>query len=363
NLNNNIEELLVLITSFYFKFSKCLINRRNSKNSRRDQLRNVNYGCHYCHTSEVTHRVFLNRLVGFLPFRVESSRFVYSKLYFVFSTISVIIYLASVLCSVYTINFINESKDISITLHFNFLILFGPTIFIAAYVKSRSVIQAINRVSNVSYVLSPGIFREIAKIIFVKDVLLSTPLLIFFPRIFFEQYILHFVFWYTFVGPFMLIILYTNNVYVLNACFKHINDSLAKVKEVLVNDEPHLLRRVYHMQRNPMLLTKLRTLKKQHLEMSEVVQLLNHSFSTQIELVLSLYFVDVTFNIYKYVALYSGTLKMESFLSVLCYAILYTAHIIVIVSFIEITKSQIKKIGTNIHQVLVHTFDEQVTTE
>ncbi|KAK1121035.1 hypothetical protein K0M31_010816 [Melipona bicolor] len=117
------------------------------------------------------------------------------------------------------------------------------------------------------------------------------------------------------------------------------------------------------MQKNPMLLTKLRTLKKQHLEMSEVVQLLNDSLSTQIEWVLSLYFVDVTFNIYKFVALYSGTFEIESFLSVLCYAIFYTAHIIVIVLIIEITKGQIRKIGSNIHQVLVHTFDEQVTTE
>ena len=320
------------------------------------------------YTSVIYISAFLNRFVGFLPFKFESSKFVYSKLYFVFSTISIIIYLLCILCSLYTINFIiNADKaNVSFTLHSNFLMSFGSMIFISAYVKSRSVIQAINRISNVSYVVSPEIFREIARNIFIKDTLLLTPLLIFFPRVVEKDHILRFMCWCNFVGPFMLIILYMNSVYVLNICFKYINDSLVKVKEILINDEPHLLRRVYHMQKNPMLLTNLRTLKKQHLEMSEVVQLLNDSFSTQIESVLSLYFVDVTFNIYKFVALYSGTFESffsESFMSVLCYAIFYTAHIVVIVSIIEITKGQIRRIGSNIHQVLVDTFDEQVTTE
>ena len=308
--------------------------------------------------------VLLNRFGGFLPCRVESSKFVYSKLYFVFSIISTIVYSVCALYCLYKINFIDaDTPDISVTLHNNFLMLFGPIIFISACIKSRLVIQAINRISNVSYIISPEIFREIARIFLIKDASLLTPLLIFFPRIFEKNHIFRFMCWYTFVGPYMLIILYTSNVYVLNICFKYINDSLVQVKEVLMNDEPHLLRRIYHMQKNPMLLKKLRILKKQHLELSEAVQLLNHSFSMQIESVLSLYFIDVTFNIYKYVALYSGTLKIESFLSVLCYAILYTAHIIVIVSIIEIAKGQIKKIGSNIHQVLVHTFDEQVITE
>ncbi|XP_060823988.1 uncharacterized protein LOC132911385 [Bombus pascuorum] len=176
-------------------------------------------------------------------------------------------------------------------------------------------------------------------------------------------YIFCYTCWYTFIGVIALTSLYTNNVYVLNACFKYINDSLVKVKELLVNDESHLLRRVYHMQKNPILLSKLRTLKKQHLEMSEIVQLLNSTCSIQIEAMLTIMFIYIIFTIYNYLSLHKEMAEMTSLTLILGFAIYYSIHIIITVSIVEITRNQMTKIGCSVHRILVHTSDEQVTTE
>ncbi|XP_033346339.1 uncharacterized protein LOC117231745 [Bombus vosnesenskii] len=226
------------------------------------------------------------------------------------------------------------------------------------------MIRAIDGISNVSRILSSETWHKMATRIVIKDILILIPQMCYIPVIiFYSNFIFGYTCWYTFFGVIALISLYTNNVYVLNACFKYINDSLVQVKEILVNDEPHLLRRVYHMQKNPILLTKLRTLKKQHLEMSELVQLLNSTCSMQIEATFTIMVIDITFNMYNHLILFNEVGKTRSFSFALIFAILYTVHVIITVSIVETTRSQMTKIGCSVHRILVHTFDEQVTTE
>ncbi|XP_076752515.1 putative gustatory receptor 28b [Xylocopa sonorina] len=158
--------------------------------------------------------------------------------------------------------------------------------------------------------------------------------------------------------------LYSNNMYVLNGCFGHINGSLMEIRNSLINDQPHLLRRVYHMQNNPALLTKLRTLKKQHLDVSQTLQTLNDSFSMQCVAILTLLFLDITFNIYTYTLVYNKGGRIKQWLSfpsvfLLCNSL----HIVMLVWSAEVTKAQVEKMGTNIHRIIVHTFDEQITDE
>ncbi|XP_033319044.1 uncharacterized protein LOC117216452 [Bombus bifarius] len=226
------------------------------------------------------------------------------------------------------------------------------------------MIRAIDGISNVSRILSSETWHKMATRIVIKDILILIPQMCYIPVIIlYSNFIFGYTCWYTFFGVIVLISLYTNNVYVLNACFKYINDSLVQVKEILVNDEPHLLRRVYHMQKNPILLTKLRTLKKQHLEMSEVVQLLNSTCSMQIEAMLTIMFIDITFNMYNYLSMHKEMGEVKSLALILGYAIYYIVHVIITVSIVETTRSQMTKIGSSVHRILVHTFDDQVTTE
>ncbi|XP_050488201.1 uncharacterized protein LOC126872367 isoform X2 [Bombus huntii] len=317
------------------------------------------------YTSLISPSAAFNRLMGFLPYKLESSKFVYSKSYFVFSTISIIIYLICVILSLYQTNFSPmRFTELVHKLQFALIFLCGPVIFISAYTKNQSMIRVIDGISNVSRILSSETCHKVVKKILIKDILILLPLMCCIPyNLFYVPYIFCYTYWHTFIGAIALTSLYTNNVYVLNACFKYINDSLVQVKEILVNDEPHLLRRVYHMQKNPILLTKLRTLKKQHLEMSEVVELLNNTCSIQIETILTIMFIFIIFTMYTYLSMQKEMGEVKLLIFILGLAIYYIAHVIIIVSIVEITRVQMQKTGRNIHRILVHTFDEQVTTE
>ncbi|XP_076478696.1 uncharacterized protein LOC143303311 [Bombus vancouverensis nearcticus] len=321
--------------------------------------------CFRSYTSLISPSASINRLMGFLPYKLESSKLVYSKSYFVFSTISIIIYSICVIISLLQVNFFSmHLSTLANKLHISFIFLCGPVIFISAYAKNQSMIRAIDGISNVSRILSSETWHKMATRILIKDILILIPQMCYIPVIiFYTNFIFGYTCWYTFFGVIALISLYTNNVYVLNACFKYINDSLVQVKEILVNDEPHLLRRVYHMQKNPILLTKLRTLKKQHLEMSDLVQLLNSTCSMQIEATFTIMVIDITFNMYNHLILFHEVGKTRSFSFALIFAILYTVHVIITVSIVETTRSQMTKIGSSVHRILVHTFDDQVTTE
>ncbi|CAL7950383.1 unnamed protein product [Xylocopa violacea] len=153
-------------------------------------------------------------------------------------------------------------------------------------------------------------------------------------------------------------------MHVLNGCLNHINDSLAEIENALINDEPHLLRRVYHMQKNPELLTKLKTLKKQHLEVSETLQMLNDSFSMQCIGITTLLFIDITFNIYNYLLVYNKGGKIKQWFSFPSFFLICNVlQLIMLIWSSEVTKTRIEKMGTNIHRIIMHTFDEQITSE
>lgn len=323
--------------------------------------------CFGNYASLIYYIAFINRFMGFLPYKLESSKFMYSKLHSVFSTIIIIIYLFFAIFSLYEINFYAIMDDrIPDILHCNSIALFGSAIFICSYASNRSTLQAIQRVQYVSHALSAEIFNKLIKTLFIKDLLFFMPLGIFILYVIdnHDFKIFFFICWYSFFGLLVISTLYLNNIYILNACFKFINNSLIKIKEILINDEPHLLRREYHMKKNPILLMELRILKKQYMELIEAVHLLNHSYSLKNEMILLMLFFDITFNLYFYLVVYNTEVgKITKINSTLGFAIFYIVYIVISISMIEIIRVQMKKIGSNIHKILVHTFDDQIITE
>lgn len=340
---------------------KC--NGKRVKNCKR-QLSALCFGNY---ASLIYYIAFINRFMGFLPYKLESSKFMYSKLYSVFSTIIIIIYVFLAIFSLYEINFYIVINDgLPRMLHRNSIVLFGPAIFICSYASNRSTLQAIQRVQHVSHALSTEIFSKLIKILLIKDISFFMPLgtFILYMIVNYDFYVFLFICWYSFFGLLIISTLYLNNVYILNACFKFINNSLIKIKEIVINDEPHLLRREYHMKKNPILLMELRILKKQYTELIEAVQLLNHSYSLKNEMILLMLFFDITFNLYFYLVVYNTEVgKITKINSTLGFAIFYIVYIVISISMIEIIRVQMKKIGSNIHKILVHTFDDQIITE
>ncbi|XP_043259890.1 uncharacterized protein LOC122401675 [Colletes gigas] len=157
--------------------------------------------------------------------------------------------------------------------------------------------------------------------------------------------------------------LYVSNVRVVKASFWEINESLIKLRGTLINDEPHLLRRVYHTQKNSMLLAEVRTLKRQHLEISAVVQLINQVFSEEVIGTIALTLVDITFNLYFCLMVeYSEDPQVWWSLQLVC-VVFYFLNLVVMVWACETAMDQAKKVVSNIHRTLVIIFDEKLTTE
>ncbi|XP_017891025.1 uncharacterized protein LOC108631547 [Ceratina calcarata] len=204
-----------------------------------------------------------------------------------------------------------------------------------------------------------------AKRMYIKDVIMFIPILNFGQFVLaHDQTALIYTIWVNFIGFFVIIVLYTNNVCVLEACFKDINNNLVNVRETIINDEPHLLRRVYHTRKNPMLLAELRMLKKQHLEISEAVKMLNSAFGSTNLAIFTFLLLDVTFNLYKYlVELNQGGRLTELFSYTLFFVLYYATYVILIIWYVEKVKTQVRQIGSNIHRLVIHTYDKEITNE
>ncbi|CAL7950382.1 unnamed protein product [Xylocopa violacea] len=308
---------------------------------------------------------FIARLMGFLPYKIVSSQFIVSKTIYIFSAIPNIAYLNCVLVAICKIDLTYfYAKQLFRIVHDDFIVVLSPVIFISAYVANRSMVRVMENISKVSQMLPPEFFSKSAKIIFIKDAILMGLEVSDLLSAITSGYPFSLTNWYTFFALVIMNSLFVNNLYVLNGCFKHINDSLVKVKNTLMNDEPHLLRRVYHMQKNPVLLTKLRTLKKQHLEVSETLQTLNDSFSMQCIGIITLLFIDITFNVYTCMLVYNKGGRIKNWASLPSFFIISNSVQLILMAWCaEITRIQMENMGTNIHRIIVHTFDDQVTSE
>ncbi|XP_026669751.1 uncharacterized protein LOC108625320 isoform X3 [Ceratina calcarata] len=283
--------------------------------------------------------VFISRLMGFIPYKIVSSKFVYSKPYFVYSTIIFVSYVTYLAFCVYKVNFHYREIYTFILhrMHLTFNIIFGLVVITSAYALKRSVLRIIERISQISRMLPPKMFSSLAKKMYTKDALMFS-LSLSFTLYGLSSYTIPLLYavWIPFFVILVINTLYTNNVYVLEACLKEINDVLVKLREILLNDEPHLLRRVYHSQKNPILLAELRTLKKQHLEISEIVRTMDSAFGGRIT---------------------------ELFSINLFFVFHHVLEVILIIWATEKAKTQGKRIGSNIHRIIIHTYDKEITDE
>ncbi|XP_070517919.1 uncharacterized protein [Cardiocondyla obscurior] len=126
-----------------------------------------------------------------------------------------------------------------------------------------------------------------------------------------------------------------------NNIWNRINHNLTKVQEFVLTDESHLLRQVYYKQRNSFLIIKLKALKKQHLMVSDTVQILNMTF------ILSMAKEEEEFWYWFF----------------LISVIYYTIKILLIVWVCDSGTNQATKIGITVHNLLNNTSNKQIKNE
>ncbi|XP_076285308.1 uncharacterized protein LOC143211466 isoform X2 [Lasioglossum baleicum] len=309
---------------------------------------------------------FIVSALGFFPYDTHLSSYKLAKMSYIGSVIKMIN--ITLLCPfmLYT-KFTKWAWDESNTsLHWIGIYIFGIVGLWATFVSSRSKLHLLRMVSTASRVLSPEELCRTAKWMYAIDIL---KVCLFLSYIYdfkggLWTIVLYMLSFYIFFVAMVITTLFINCLYVLNMCFRKINTSLEKLKTSLATDEPHLLRRVYHSQNNPALISELKTLRRQHVEFSSIIDASNETFGLEIIVIIALSIMDITFNLYSYLIhntvdgkiVHVWSIKIE-YLTYDCLALIGLALVC------QKVKDQVKNIGINIHRILVISFDEQVSTE
>ncbi|XP_063993883.1 uncharacterized protein LOC135171329 [Diachasmimorpha longicaudata] len=285
----------------------------------------------------------------------------------------------SMLCLI-VIGVILYMMDISKTLAFdsvpgtlqgNCYMLLAEWIAMISYVLSSKRMRLLRDIGNVTSSLSTTSFRQLSRIIHGKDIigflfLMAQATNLYSSR--FDLTLSKIINMYATLVVFLMDMLYADCVLVIGECFKNINDKLLVLKTNMERDEPHLLRRVFHEKRNPMILMEIRGIKSQHNDVSELVHSLNQTFSLQLVATVTLTFAEVTFSLYFYILQRLGktgiNLEKQIWYSYFSTSVTYYAwKLAAVVWACEVAKDQAVKTGIIVHEVLIDTVDKQVKEE
>ncbi|XP_070521506.1 uncharacterized protein [Cardiocondyla obscurior] len=319
------------------------------------------------------------RIFGIFPYKINISTFKCSRPCYILSTI------ITCFSCVYVIVHINNillSGGISygdVTMNLNAVTYFALSglMIIIMYILIIPRMQVLQTILRISSKLIPSkSYQQLSRLIHVKDIL-GTILTIIEMFLFFSKTNM---FKFTFSNILLILfaiylemvifltnMLYVNCVCVLKTCFKSINDKLTYLQRIVVDDIKSISVYKLFCQGNLFLLLEIRTLKKQHLIVSETVHMLNMIFGLQLIIIISQIFINVTFELYTYVVRWQHGLLITldwQFLDVFSTSMIhYLSKIILLAWACESNKNQAKEIGVTLHEILNSTTDKEIKNE
>ena len=313
----------------------------------------------------------IGKVFGIFPYKIKASSFETSKPRYILWIFILCVICVYELTMFYELNLSGKIKiDIPRMISLNLSFLYGLFLVVTSYIFSDPRMRLLQTISNISLRLPQKSYQKLSKLIHTKDIfgfffhfwLALTLYFSYNDKNVFGLYDIFRVF-INLLG-FQIDMLYINCVCVLKACFKEINNNLENLRELMMNN----LRQIYHEQRHPFLLIKLKALKKQHLMISDTVQMLNIIFSLHLLATIALSFKQIIFYVYSNVIQWQNgkiSLNQEEidntyFISLLIY---YFTRLTLIVWACETGKNEAIKIGTIIHDVLNSIRDVQIKDE
>ncbi|KAL6259650.1 hypothetical protein P5V15_009566 [Pogonomyrmex californicus] len=306
--------------------------------------------CHAKDFQSLMHPCFIfSRILGIFPNKINASIFKPSKQRYILSIVLICIIF---ICNLLIIHEILISKKIDFG---EFSESLGATsyyacsgfIAIIAHILTGPRTRLLQIILKISSQVPPESYRKLSKLIHVKDIFYTLLLIInvfaYYPK---ENKYFGIYIFTVYIGQIVLQMdmQYMNYVCVIKACFKKINDDLIHTQKVIVNDELYAPTVICDMQKNQLLLTKLKVLKKQHLIISSAVHMLNIIFSLHLLATTTMIFTTAIFE------LYSTVVQWKNGLTIIWDA----NNIPFIISRItcETCKKQAFEIGTTIHDIL-----------
>ncbi|KAG5328166.1 GR28B protein, partial [Acromyrmex heyeri] len=313
-------------------------------------------------------------ILGIFPYKINGSTFETSKQRYVLPTVVLCILCIYELEVLYEIDIAGTIKfrGIPKTLERNCFYILGNFIAVITYILSGRRMHLLQTIMNISSKLPTNSYQKLSRLIHAKDIFGFIYLI---GLMMFYCYTLDSNNWHKAFVPYLTLIvfqmdmLYMNCVCVLKACFKRIDDNLINLQKHVINDKPSLLKQIYYERRNPFLLMELNVLKKQHLVISDTVQMLNVIFCLQLLATTVMTSAELTFYLYFYIVHWrSGTLTNHLdnkiydiyLLVIMTY---YSIKIGLIIWACETGKNQAMKIGTTVHDLLNNISNAQIKNE
>ncbi|KYQ56194.1 Putative gustatory receptor 28b, partial [Trachymyrmex zeteki] len=312
----------------------------------------------------------LSKILGIFPYRIKASSFEISKPRYILWTITICVICVYKLIVLYKFNLSEKNKtDIPKFISINFSIIYEIFLTVSSYILSGPQMRLLRTVSDISSKLPQQSYQKMSKLIHAKDIFG-----------FFFHFWLAFMYFvysglnftllvqvnilYTTLLAFQIDMLYINCVSVVKACFKEIDDNIENLRELMMNNTPTW---IHHQQRYPFLLMKLKAVKKQHLMISDTVQMLNVIFSPQILATIAQCFKQIVFYLYFNVVHWQNGISLNqdkiysaNFISFLAH---YIIRLMLIAWACETSKNQAIKICTTVHDVLNSISDMRIKDE
>ncbi|XP_011705599.1 PREDICTED: uncharacterized protein LOC105460807 [Wasmannia auropunctata] len=253
------------------------------------------------------------------------------------------------------------------------VLLFGNLIMIVTFILTVPRMHMLQTILKISSRLPSESYEKLSRLIHAKDII---GILYVVGFVFICALTLQINLWfemYINLVTFQLDMLYMNCVCVVKACFKEIDDNLTNMRQFIANNKSHVPNNAtcvelnYHYQRNQFLIMDLKALRKQHLAISDTVQMLNMIFSLQLLATVIMTFSNITFNLYYILSWEHLSRNMLTNGLYDAHHLLYTMYlfmkIVLIVWACETGKNQAQQISTSIHNMFNSTTDKQIKNE
>ncbi|XP_039305868.1 uncharacterized protein LOC120357926 [Solenopsis invicta] len=229
------------------------------------------------------------RILGMFSYKINALNIKICKICYVLSIIIASVISVCTLIALYVLNFSKEVEytNVPITkkLHDNWLLVSGGFMQVVTFILNKPRMHLIQTILELSLRLPLETYQNLSRLIHTKDIFGLVYIFVEASIIFCnlpENFLSKIFVLYNILFSFQMDMLYMNCVFVLKACFKQINDNLINLEAPVTNDESYSFRSIYYNGRNSLMLMELKALKKQHLAVSDTVQVLNKIFSVQL---------------------------------------------------------------------------------
>ncbi|XP_046144722.1 uncharacterized protein LOC123987618 [Osmia bicornis bicornis] len=310
---------------------------------------------------------FIANIFGIFPFKCDSSGYTFSRSRVIYSMIIFATFLILVFYTGYQSNYTASlSNNLPKKLYHSLYLIMAESAVLLTYGQYKAILRFLQELTEASSMVAPKDFNDMAKFVHSKDIFVFLFLLSHIFNCVKSGYtfvtVLNFTALFMMLVNFIMDMFYINSACVLKACFMKINEDLDKFRK------PATRTFLRHKQTTASLLMKLKNLEAKQLYVTDILQLLNKIFITQLVVTTTKIFTVLTFDLYFCFLRFNGgevgqknlTFWYWPYIPPIVYNFL---KFVTIIWTCQMATSKAEKIRTTLHDALSEATDLSVKRE